>query len=90
MSYLLWRTESVTIATAAGTTFTHSLSRATANLHVLLTGHSPTTLSLPFCVTVTPNTVVVGATGVNAITDIAVLEFHSIQGGPTGLPGPGD
>jgi len=83
MSYILWRTTSATIATAAGTTFTHGLSRATADLHVLVTNHSPTTLSLPFAVTVTPQVVVVGATGVNAIADIAVLEFHSVQGGPS-------
>lgn len=84
MGYL-YRTMGVTI-TAAGSTITHSLSRATNNLHVLLTPRNTNTLSQPCYVSsITPNTVVIGATGNGAICDIAILEFHSIQGGP----GPG-
>ena len=81
MSYILWRSTSASI-TAAGSLFTHSLSRATADLFVLITSRGTTTLSLPFLMTITPNVVTVGATGDATPADICILEFHSIQGGP--------
>ena len=81
MSYLLWRSTNALVA-AAGTLFTHSLSRATADLFVIISSRGTTTLSLPFLMTITPDVVTVGATGANTPVDVCILEFHSIQGGP--------
>lgn len=81
MAYLLWRSVSASVA-AAGTLFTHSLSRATADLHVIITSRGTTTLSIPFLMTITPNVVTVGATGASTPCDVAIVEFHSVQGGP--------
>jgi hypothetical protein len=81
MSYLLWRSTGALVA-AAGTTFTHSLSRATADLFAIITSKGTSTLSIPFLSSITPDTVVVGATGNNTPIDLAIVEFHSIQGGP--------
>lgn len=81
MGYLLFRSQNVTVA-AAGTTITHSLSRATANLHVLVTQRSVSSLSIGGVSVIAPNTVVLHASGNGTIVDVAILEFHSIQGGP--------
>lgn len=81
MAYLLWRSVGASVA-AAGTTFTHSLSRATANLCAIISSYGTTTLSMPFVSSITPNTVVVGSTGNSTPIDLLVIEFHSIAGGP--------
>ncbi len=81
MSYILFRSQNVTVA-AAGTVVTHSLSRATADLHVLITQRSVSSLSIGGVSVITPNTVTLHATGDGTVVDVAILEFHSIQGGP--------
>lgn len=84
---LLYRSANVAITNAAaGTTLTHSLSRTAANLVVIVTPKGNNSNSLGVGVsTIGVNSVVLVANAAGVTADVAILEFHSIQGGPAAV-----
>lgn len=78
----LFRTHGAAISTAA-TTITHGLSRTASRLFAHVTPRGVNTNSwLIGLSTITANTVVLVASAAGTTADVAVLEYHSIQGGP--------
>jgi len=79
----LFSTTGVTIATTT-TVITHGLSVTASNLFFIITPSNVSTASC--CVTKSThgiNTVTLSASVANTAVDLCVLQFHSIQGGPT-------
>lgn len=76
----LYRSTVATVNTAT-LTVTHSLSRTPARLQAIATARNIT--GFVAVVGVNTNTVLLRASVDASSCDLAVVEFHSIQGGPT-------
>jgi hypothetical protein len=74
----IYRTESVAISTAAGTTFTHGLGIAPAAGAGEVRMTMRTSTGVPYVITSNSQIVVIGSSLVNVGVDLVVQAYHSI------------
>ena len=75
---LIYRTETVAISTAAGTTFTHGLGIAPANGIGEVRMTLRTSTGVPYVVSSSSQIVVIGSSLQNTAVDLVVQIYHTI------------